>query len=360
MHMTPANALHQMLRAPHAAKDPGDAGTIKIDRDRLYLSIVAATTETRTLQAPPQAGLVVHLGALDTQTVVVTVKDSGGSTTGTITFTAAGQWIGLVSAELTDGVYSWQATDVYGCTTTIQTAGNWSAAVADGSMTNLTVATAMTALAASIGSVTVGASNITALTGVFKSINCSTGLTAPAATIPLLVATSCHSIASVLATNLSVGTGATIPNIVASSAMSLNSGLLTNLSVATGATLGTILGTNITAPNITNASKLIQGGAIITSGGSTTAAAAASDCIAIGGPLVMISVASATRNYFKMPAAAVGLCVNVVNLGSTAGLLGAAGESIASATSVALATANAVGSGLDLICDGTNWWKRGI
>jgi hypothetical protein len=336
--MQPSNALQQMLRSPHAVLDPGDGGYIDIDRDRLYCSITASTTETRILRAPPGPGLVAHLGCVSAQTVTVTVQqvDTGTntvSTTGTVTFTSSSQWVGLVSVELTAGVYAWQVSDVYGCTTTVQTAQNWSAAVANGTMTNLTVKTALTALAASIGSVTIGASNITALTGVFKSINCSTGLTAPAATIPLLVATSCHSIASVLATNVSIGTGLTA---------------------------GTILGTNLTAPNVTNASKLIQGGAVVTSGGSTTAAAAASDCIAIGGPLVVVSVGVATRNYFKLPTPVLGLCMNVVNLGSTAGLLGAAGESIASATSVALATANAVGSGLDLICDGTNWWKRGI
>jgi hypothetical protein len=134
--------------------------------------------------------------------------------------------------------------------------------------------------------------------------------------------------------------------------------LATNLSIATGLTAGTIIGTNLTAPNITNASKLVMGGSIAITGGT---AAVDTQANAVAGPLQLISVGTATNNYFKLPTAALGLCVNVVNLGSTVGIVGhTAGVSIVSATSQALATANATGSAMELVCDGTNWWKRAL
>ena len=78
--------------------------------------------------------------------------------------------------------------------------------------------------------------------------------------------------------------------------------------------------------------------------------------------LAMLSVATASNNYFKLPAAALGLACNVINVGaSTAVLIGDTTDvSIASATAASLATANASGSALNLVCDGTNWWKRAL
>ena len=63
-----------------------------------------------------------------------------------------------------------------------------------------------------------------------------------------------------------------------------------------------------------------------------------------------------------MPTAAVGAICEVANIGqSTIGLVGAvSGQSIVSAATTALATVNASGSALNLICDGTNWWKQAV
>jgi hypothetical protein len=411
--MSAHRVLHELFAAPFRVADPGDAGTIQIDRDMLYCSLNPSTTETRTLAAPSKAGLEARIGTIATYTVVVTVLDSGASTTGTITLTTAGQWIVLKSFELSSGVYSWQATDVYGCTTTIQTAENWSAAVAAGSISSLVVATAISAnsvlatnasigtgltapsikatnlsvsTAASIASilatnlsvgtgatipniVATSAMSLNSLLGTNASIG--TGLTAPSIKATNLSVSTAASIASILATNISVGTGLTAPSIVCNTAISAASVLATNLSVGTGATipnivassamsLNSLLGTNVSIGAATITGNNVLGcGTVQVSGGT---AAVDSQATALLTPVLnLISVGTATNNYFKLPTAAKGLCVNIVNLGSTAGLVGhTAGVSIASATSAALATANASGSAVNLVCDGTNWWHRAI
>jgi hypothetical protein len=298
--MTPGNVLQRMLRAPHMVPDPGDAGIIDMVKDRQYVSIAAAGTETRILSAPDQPGLVCHLGSLDAQTVTVTVKNTAAETTGTITFTAAGQWIGLVSAELTDGVYSWQATDVYGCTTTIQTANNWSAQVAAGTMTTLVVSqvSAQSIVNTAITSPTIVGTSLTALTGVFKSINCSTGMTAAALTATAMVA----------------GTG----------------------------------GVNCSA------GKIIQGQQLAMTGGT-----AATSAQAITAQQAFLAFTASTNNFYALPTSANGLAIDVVNrVGSTAVLVAAnATQSIQGATSFSVASSNAVGGAPTLICDGTNWFR---
>lgn len=149
-------------------------------------------------------------------------------------------------------------------------------------------------------------------------------LTADSATI------TAESAASILATNVSIATG-----------------LTASAAVIHGVTLGTGGAVRTAGPDV-------PGGAIQVSGGT-----AASVATVLNSPVQMVSAGTSSKNYWKLPTPAVGRCVNVVNVGgSTAGLVGAAGESIASATSVALATVDAAGGSLDLVCDGTNWWKR--
>ncbi len=204
------------------------------------------------------------------------------------------------------------------------------------------------------------------------NILCSSNLTAASvlatnlsvgtqATIPNISCTSNASIASILASYVSVATGMTVPLILATSAMSLKSGLLTNLSVATGLSAKSILATDVSVGAATVTAQRVLGGATIQVSGGT--AAVDTQATALLSPtLAMISVGTASKNYFKLPNAAIGLCVNVINAGaSTIGLLGdTAGVSFASATSTALATANASGSALNLVCDGTNWWHREV
>ena len=126
--MTPLNALQQLIRSSYKVSDPGNAGSIPIDRNFLYCSLYPASAtsgaETRILMAPPKAGLQINVGCetYGNGNIVVTVYDSATSTTGTITFTGAAQWIELASIEISPKVYAWHAVAVYGCTTTVPTA----------------------------------------------------------------------------------------------------------------------------------------------------------------------------------------------------------------------------------------------
>ena len=237
------------------------------------------------------------------------------------------------------------------------------------SITNLVVATGLTvgstAVIQSVNATTVSAASAYAPALSATNAVLAIGLSCPtvkASTMSVASNLSAANIsagtvlnaASILATNLSVGTQATIPNILCSSNLSVASVLATNVSVKTGLTaLGAVVGTNgincVSGPMVLG-SKHVSGGT----------AAVDTQAVLISAPVAYLVLTAAGNNYFKLPAVVAGLCQNVINAGTlTAGLVGrTAGVSINSATSVSLATANATGAALDLICDGTNWWKR--
>lgn len=287
--MSAHNVLQELLLADYSMPDPGDAEDIVPDRSPCVVGLVSgASAETRTVPVPTKAGLVLWLGLM---------TDGGGDVTVTVTsgYNAAGatslvfgdlnDYVKLESIETASGTFRWKLTAYEGV------------AVTDASR-------AMTA--ASATSLVVGS----------------------------------QSVASILATNISIATGLTAPNIVATSAMSLNSGLVTSMSAA----------------NLSVASKSVVGITTMVTGGT----AVGTDATTIPAvPVVFLSVGTSSKNYFKLPAAANGLCQDVINLGSTAGLVGAAG-SVCGATSTALATAGADNSAVALVCDGTNWWQRAI
>jgi hypothetical protein len=163
---------------------------------------------------------------------------------------------------------------------------------------------------------------LSCLTGVFKSIDCSTGLTAPLGTINQLVATSHVSANSVLATNLSVGSGLTV-------------------------------GGNFN-----------QGASVFTSGGTsgTNADTKWSTVQQLTNSLCFVKCTNATANYFRLPTAAIGLAVNIVNIGSSAIILPAVSEvvmhnSLGTSTSgITLGAGEANANAAKLVCDGTKWW----
>lgn len=75
--MNPGNILQRELATPFLISDPGDAGTIFVDRNRGVCNLVSsASAETRTLGRPAKAGLQTRL-ALKT--------DGGGDITVTVT-----------------------------------------------------------------------------------------------------------------------------------------------------------------------------------------------------------------------------------------------------------------------------------
>jgi hypothetical protein len=112
--------------APIVVNDPGNAGTIYVDRSPLEVEIINAGAETRTLAAPIRASVFCKLSCVTASgNTAITVKDSAAATTGLITFTAAGQWVTLESfctsytASTGARTYAWQVTAIYGPTNTI-------------------------------------------------------------------------------------------------------------------------------------------------------------------------------------------------------------------------------------------------
>ena len=329
--MQPSNALQQMLRAPHSELDVADGGYIPVVKDRQYVSInnTSAGSETRILMPPTQPGLRFHLGCIvcAANSVIVTVQQidtstNVASTTGTVTFTAAGQWIGLESYELSAGVYAWQCSDVYGCSTTIQTAQNWSAAVAAGTMTTLVVSqvSAQSIVNTALTAPSIVGTNLTA---------------ASTATINKVSATSC-SAASVICTALTAGTA----------------GISSNLTAANLTATGVVVGTG--GMTMTGG-KQVLGVAFSSSGGSTNTAAMQLP----NAPIVLLNCTSAGA-FYKLPASAVGLACNVVNVGSGSAIViaGVSTQSIHNVTTRALGVSSATSAAVRCVCDGTNWWHQ--
>ena len=412
--MTPSNMLRQMLRADHDLADPGNGGIIWITKDLQYVSLSNGTagSETRTLKGPVGKGLKTHLGCIlcAAGSVVVTVKNSADSGSVTVTFTSAGQWIDLESKELTAGVFTWHATAVYGCSTTLQSAQNWSAAVAAGSITELVAGsiTVSSNLLVAAGSIT---QLVVASTASLRSI-LATGLTAGTGsftsnlTAGLMSATSL-SAASVYATALTVGTAGVSSNLTAvnltantivasqmnltsatiasanvSSNLSVASALFTYLSgasasVSSNLQAASILASNISAGTGLSAASILASAVSVGTGGMTastgpmvqgvTTAVFGGSAASLGStipnlPIVMISITN-SAGFVKLPVAAVGLCVNIVNIGASTGLL--VNNNLTNSvggltTGLAIGASNAANGAHNLVCDGTQWWKRNL
>lgn len=91
-----------MALAPLLVKDPGDTGTITIDRWGSVVPMVSAAAETRTLAAPNVAGLACLL-VVDTYVGAITVTVTGGydlAANTSLVFGAAGHWAKLVSVKV--------------------------------------------------------------------------------------------------------------------------------------------------------------------------------------------------------------------------------------------------------------------
>ena len=108
--MDSANVLQQMIHSPFAAvPDPGNGGILSVDRNFQVFDIIAKSgVETRTLAAPTRSGLFVTLDCvaiIGGASAVVSVLDSTGATTGTVTLSNPG-----TSALLQSQVSAWNQT----------------------------------------------------------------------------------------------------------------------------------------------------------------------------------------------------------------------------------------------------------
>lgn len=91
---------HDLYGSLVPMKDPGNTGTITVDRSPTYLDLVSAGAETRTLARPTKQGALCILSAKTIGgTITVTVTggfDIGGTTT--FALSAVKQWVIFVSA----------------------------------------------------------------------------------------------------------------------------------------------------------------------------------------------------------------------------------------------------------------------
>tara|TARA_Y100000401_G_scaffold91961_1_gene77811 strand:- start:45295 stop:45663 length:369 start_codon:yes stop_codon:yes gene_type:complete len=104
--MSGHNILQQLAREPEMAiLDPGDAGTIVVDRTLGICSIVTAGSETRKIASPARAGIIIALCfKTDGGDVAITgsgseILNSGAGTETTATMADAGDLLVLMSIE---------------------------------------------------------------------------------------------------------------------------------------------------------------------------------------------------------------------------------------------------------------------
>lgn len=105
--MSAHRALHDMFRSPFLMADPGDAGTITVDRWGAVVPVTTATAETRTLAQPTKAGLLCMVeinsyGGACTLTVTGGYNQAGSTV---ITLGTEADWIRFVSIKVGASYY---------------------------------------------------------------------------------------------------------------------------------------------------------------------------------------------------------------------------------------------------------------
>jgi hypothetical protein len=108
----------------YVGNDPGNAGSISVDRDFIVVPLVSAGIETRVLPVPVRPGLncliAMYTDGGDTVLTVTSGYDQGGNTT--ITFNTAGDWVLLHSIPTASGnrwrVAAGEGTNVAGVSAT--------------------------------------------------------------------------------------------------------------------------------------------------------------------------------------------------------------------------------------------------
>jgi hypothetical protein len=149
--MSSHRILHDSFQAAYLMTDPGDAGTITVDRDRAVCPVVTATTETRTLAQPTKAGIMCMV-VLDTDGGDLTMTVTGGYNNDddtSVVLDDAGDFILFVAIK--EGAnYYWRVVAQEGT----------SAAIEEGAFDSLTVTTA-NATTATVTNATLGRVQIT-------------------------------------------------------------------------------------------------------------------------------------------------------------------------------------------------------
>lgn len=107
---SPAGILQRLLECEKRVPDPGNAGTIEVDRDLGVCALTTSGAETRTLPAPSDIGIRLSLcleaDGGDCTLTVTGGYDETGSTT--ITFGDTGDSVHLVSVAQGTRTYVWR------------------------------------------------------------------------------------------------------------------------------------------------------------------------------------------------------------------------------------------------------------
>lgn len=118
--MSAHQLLHQLYLdgTPHDVQDPGDAGTLYVDRQFAVIALTTgASGETRTLPDPKMAGQRLFLymktdGGGDCVVTASSAVDLAANTA--ITFGDVGDYVDLVGVEDGSSTYAWRAVDSKG------------------------------------------------------------------------------------------------------------------------------------------------------------------------------------------------------------------------------------------------------
>jgi hypothetical protein len=152
--------------------DPGDAGTITVDRWGAVCPIVSEAAETRTLAQPTKAGMSCLL-VIDAYVGAVTVTVTGGYNQAAATdiiMGTAGDWVQFVSVKVGTASYYWRVVkhegtnlaDTGGGTLSSQTITTLNTTALTATNANSTLAIMGTANATNSTITTLSASNVTA------------------------------------------------------------------------------------------------------------------------------------------------------------------------------------------------------
>ena len=133
------NTPYHMYQGPLLVDDPGDAGTITIDRYGAVVPMVSAAAETRTLAVPTKAGILATL-VMDTDGGDITLTVTSGynfDADTSITFDDAGDYVTFMSVKIGSN-YRWRAIAQEGTTAAVEEGTFDTITATTGTITTLT------------------------------------------------------------------------------------------------------------------------------------------------------------------------------------------------------------------------------